>query len=259
MSARDYHLHDGKKALIKTRLAKRVRKGKFKSYSDYLNYVLNDETGKEFSYLIDTLSTNLTQFFREQKHFDFLDKEYLPAVLKKKIVHHDNKIRAWSAGCSTGEEPYSIAITVLESIKEFGDWNVKILATDISTHVLEIATQGTYDENRMKNISTHLKSSYFDRKRVRGEDIYKVKQSLQNAVIFRYLNLMQDWPIRGPLDFIFCRNVMIYFDRTTQTRLVNRFWDLLAPGGLLFTGHSESLTGIEHKFKFVQPTIYIKE
>ena len=124
--------------------------------------------------------------------------------------------------------------------------------------MLEKAREGLYEKDRVEPIPLPLRSKYLIRTRADGADLYEVAPSLRNVVIFRYLNLVQDWPIKGPLDFIFCRNVMIYFDKPTQNRLINRFYDLLAPGGVLFTGHSESLTGIEHKFKYVQPTIYTK-
>lgn len=252
------NLHDGKKELVRARLAKRLRLGKFRTFPEYMKHVLEDKTGMEFSILIDSLSTNLTSFFREPQHFEFLHTQFLPALLEQKRKKRNFKIRVWSAGCSSGEEPYSMAIVLLEAIQGQGRWDVKVLATEISTSMLEIAKTGIYNTERVKPVPSLQKQKYLVPHHANGQKIFEVSKALRDAVIFRYLNLMGDWPIKGALDFIFCRNVMIYFDKPTQSRLINRFWDLLDSGGVLFTGHSESLTGIEHKFKYVQPTIYMK-
>jgi chemotaxis protein methyltransferase CheR len=252
------NLHDGKKELVRARLAKRLREGKFRTFSDYIRHVLNDPTGREFSILVDSLSTNLTKFFREEQHFEFLRTEFLPRVMAVKASQRRLRLRGWSAGCSSGEEPYSVAITLLEATQGKGRWDTRLLATDVSTRILEKARSGVYDKVRIEPIPLPLRTKYLIRRGERDSSTYEVKDSLRDVVLFRYLNLMQDWPIKGPLDFIFCRNVMIYFDKPTQGRLVNRFYDLLDSGGVLFTGHSESLTGIEHRFKYVQPTIYMK-
>lgn len=252
------NLHDGKKELVRARLAKRLRLGKFKTFSEYLKHVLEDKTGTEFSTLIDSLSTNLTSFFRETQHFEFLQSQFLPVLLEQKREKQNFKIRAWSAGCSSGEEPYSIAIVLLDAIQGRGRWDIKVLATDISTSILKIAKIGTYGFERIKPVPSLQKQKYLVPHCIKGQKVFEVTKNLRDTVIFKYLNLMGDWPMKGPLDFIFCRNVMIYFDKPTQSRLVNRYWDLLDSGGILFTGHSESLTGIEHKFKYIQPTIYMK-
>jgi len=252
------NLHEGKKELVQARLAKRLREGHFQTFSEYMRHVLEDKTGREFSVLVDSLSTNLTRFFREGQHFEFLSKNLLPQVISARTRGGRARIRGWSAGCSSGEEPYSIAITLNEAIAGKGRWDVRLLATDVSTRILERAKAGLYETERIEPIPLALRNKYLRRQRQGTEDIYEVGPALREMVIFRYLNLMKDWPIKGPLDFIFCRNVMIYFDKPTQERLVNRFYDLLAPGGVLFTGHSESLTGIEHTFQYVQPTIYRK-
>ena len=251
-------LHEGKKELVRARLAKQLRKGHFKTFSEYLRHVLDDPTGREFSVLVDSLSTNLTKFFREDQHFEYLRTHLLPRIMASKQGSGEFRIRGWSAGCSSGEEPYSMAITLLEAIQGKGRWDVKLLATDVSTRVLEKARKGVYETDRIEPIPLPLRRRYLIPRRAGGKNLYEVGTALRNLVIFRYLNLMQDWPIKGPLDFIFCRNVMIYFDKPTQGRLISRFYDLLGPGGVLFTGHSESLTGIAHAFKYVQPTIYMK-
>ena len=255
------NLHAGKKELVRARLAKRLRYGNFKTFADYMKHVMADTTGKEFSILIDSLSTNLTSFFREEQHFEFLRTRLLPSLMERKRAKRNFRIRAWSAGCSSGEEPYSVAITLLDAVHGQGRWDIKILATDISTSVLEVAETGIYDAPRVEPVSRIQRQRYFLASNTDDQKVFEVSQSLREIVIFRYLNLMGSWPIdtrRGGLDFIFCRNVMIYFDKPTQRRLVNRFWDLLSSGGILFTGHSESLTGIEHQFRYVQPTIYAK-
>ncbi len=252
------NLHTGKKELVRARLAKRLRAGNFKTFPEYMDYVLADKTGMEFSVLIDSISTNLTSFFREDQHFKYMENVFLPELMERKRSQKNFKIRAWSAGCSSGEEPYTIAIVLNEALKGQGRWDAKILATDISTNILAMAKKGMYSEERIAPVPAALKSKYLMLHKTKGEKVYEVGQSLRNMIIFNYLNLMKDWPIKGPIDFIFCRNVMIYFDKPTQNVLINRYWDILDSGGVLFTGHSESLTGIEHKFKYVQPTIYMK-
>ena len=252
------NLHDGKKELVRARLAKRLRLGKFKTFPEYMKQVFEDKTGREFSILIDSLSTNLTSFFREGQHFDFLRSSFLPTLLERKRKNHNFKIRAWSTGCSSGEEPYSMAITLLEAVRGKGRWDIKVLATDISTSMLEIAQKGIYDKERIEPVPSLQKQKYLVPHRINGQKVFEISKSLRDVVIFRYLNLMENWPIKGPLDFIFCRNVMIYFDKSTQQNLITRFWDMLDSGGALFTGHSESLTGINHKFNYIQPTIYMK-
>ena len=252
------NLTESKKQLVRSRLAKRLRLGGFTTFPEYMRHVHNDKTGKEFSILIDSLSTNTTSFFREQMHFDFLCREFLPALLERKRKHHNSKIRCWSAACSSGEEPYSVAITLLDETSGKGHWNIKILATDISTTILDRAKKGVYSEERIRPVSKAQRNRYLMTQRIQGEKVYEVNKSLRDIIIFKHLNLMEAWPIKVPLDIIFCRNVMIYFDKQTQEALINRYWDILDSGGVLFTGHSESLTGIRHKFNYVQPTIYVK-
>ncbi len=252
------NLHEGKKELVRARLAKRLRTLKIRSFASYIQYAINDPTGNEFTMLIDSVSTNLTSFFRENKHFEYLYNTFYPRLIRSKKQSGRLRIRAWSAGCSSGEEPYTIAITLLDTLQGQGHWDVKVLATDISTKVLAIAKAGQYDARRVEPMTPQQKQKYLVPLRRNGQTEYEMARPVRDMVLFGHLNLMEDWPIRPPVDFIFCRNVMIYFDKPTQQKLVNRFWQLLNEGGLLFTGHSESLTGIEHKFQYVQPTIYTK-
>jgi len=252
------NLHNGKKELVRARVAKRLRSGNFKTFSEYIKYVLQDKTGTEFSILVDSLSTNLTGFFREPQHYAFLRSEFLPLLLERKKKKRDFRIRAWSAGCSSGEEPYSLVMTLLEAIQDTGRWDVKVFANDISTTMLETAQKGIYEKERVEPIPSLLKQKYMIPHRKGNRRVFEVDKILRDTVTFKHMNLVKDWVIREPLDFIFCRNVMIYFDKSTQARLVNRFWHLLSPGGMLFTGHSESLITIDHKFNYIQPTMYVK-
>ncbi len=252
------NLHDGKKELVRARIAKRLRLSGLRTASEYLDHVFADPTGREFTCLIDSMSTNLTSFFRESGHFDYLTQTHLPQLLQRKRKAGIGRIRAWSAGCSTGEEPYTLALTLLNATGEAGGWDIKLLATDISTQVLERAKAGFYDKSRVAAVPAALKSKYMVPARSGDVAGFQVAPVVRNMVQFAYLNLMEPWPFSGPFDFIFCRNVMIYFDKPTQERLVNRFWEHLDKGGLLFTGHSESLTGVKHQFGYVQPTIYQK-
>jgi chemotaxis protein methyltransferase CheR len=256
------NLHDGKQELVRARVARQLRAKGLSSASDYLNSVMSDPQGEDFADLIDALSTNLTSFFREPTHFAFLTNTLLPKIMDRQRRQRNNRIRAWSAASSTGEEPYTLAITMLESLQGKGAWDARILATDISRNVLKTAIQGKYDFNRVKTIPEALRSKYFSPlANEPGQDGHprsQVSREVRSMVTFNYLNLIDQWPFTGPFDFIFCRNVMIYFDKQTQEKLVNRFWHCLESGGVLFTGHSESLTGISHKFQYVQPTIYMR-
>ncbi|MGN6369343.1 MAG: CheR family methyltransferase [Phycisphaerae bacterium] len=248
------NLHQGKEELVQARLAKVLRHSGDKSVSAYLDRVLGNPASGEFTSLVDSLSTNLTSFFRESNHFDYLAGKFLPALIERKRASGDRRIRGWSAACSTGEEPYTLAMVLLEALAGV-EMDVKILATDISTRVLETARAGVYDKARTRPVPPALKSKYLITAR---DGTCEVSESLRSVVRFGHMNLVKPWPFDGAMDFIFCRNVMIYFDKPTQEGLVNRFHGILAPGGLLFTGHSESLTGVKHPFRFVQPTIYQK-
>jgi chemotaxis protein methyltransferase CheR len=252
------NLHDGKKELVRARIAKRLRLTGMKSFGQYVDFALADLNGAEFTTLVDSLSTNLTSFFRENQHFAFLSDRFLPELIARKHKQNDNSIRAWSAGCSSGEEPYTIAMTLSEALGNAPRWDIRLLATDISTQVLAKATAGVYDKARVDSVPPALRGKYFAPRALNGQTMLAVVPKLRGMITFKYLNLMDPWPFHGPFDFIFCRNVMIYFDKPTQARLVQRYHDVLAPGGILFTGHSESLTGINHQFRFVQATIYRK-
>ena len=248
------NLHEGKKELVKARLSKRLRTLGLGSFQEYIDMVRDDPTGPELTVMLDALSTNLTHFFREPQHFEYLREGVVPEAVKRNAS--TRRFRIWSAGCSSGEEPYTLGMVLSETPLLRG-WDVRILGTDLSTKVLNIASEAVYDQSRFRDTPRPLMSKYFTCiKQMGATRTYKVCKDLREMVRLARLNLMENWPMRGPFDAIFCRNVMIYFDKTTQGRLVNRFWDILAPGGTLFIGHSESLTGIQHRFRYVQPTVY---
>ncbi|MFB3885953.1 MAG: protein-glutamate O-methyltransferase CheR [Thermodesulfobacteriota bacterium] len=244
------NLHAGKQELVKARLAKRLRALGLKSVDAYMEYLKYDNPEEELSALVDVMTTNKTDFFREPHHFDYLCREIVPRLKGRKI-------RIWSAGCSSGEEPYSIAIVLHEQITDFERWDFRILATDLSSRMLARAQKGIY-ERSCREVPPLLLSKYFKCMEAKPTRCYQVIESLRHQVHFARLNLIGDWPMKGPFDLIFCRNVMIYFDKPTQEQLVNRFWNLLKPGGHLFVGHSESLVGSQHPFHYAQPAIYVK-
>jgi chemotaxis protein methyltransferase CheR len=252
------NLHQGKKELVDARLVRLLRASRFQSARDYIDFVLGHQQSAEFYTLIDALSTNVTKFFREMGHFDYLEQVFLPALLAKNRNLHQMPIRGWSAACSSGEEPYSIAMTLLNALPERTHVNVKILATDISNNMLTKARQGVYERGQTATIPAALHRKYLIATTRGRKLVYELVDAVRDVVQFAYLNLVERWPFNGPFDFIFCRNVMIYFDKPTQQRLVNRFHDLLGSGGLLVTGHSESLASISHRFQYIRPTIYVK-
>ncbi|MBL8074388.1 MAG: protein-glutamate O-methyltransferase [Nitrospira sp.] len=247
-------LGDQKQTLLASRLSKRLRDLGLTTFTEYYEQVTGDTTKEEFTRMLDLISTNKTDFFREPKHFDYLRERILPELEKEK------RIRIWSSACSTGEEPYTIAMTLYEGVSDPQRWDFKILASDLSTRVLAKAASGLYEAERVRDMSPELVKRHFLRGRGESEGLLKIKPHLASMIQFRRLNLMDDrFPIKSPLDLIFCRNVMIYFDRPTQEQLVNKFYRYLKPGGHLFIGHSESLQWVEHPFKVMGPTIYRKE
>ncbi len=250
------NLHDGKRNLVRARLAKRMRIMRFKNFSEYLDYALAEPPGEEFTSLVDAISTNLTCFFREVSHYNYLSEQYLPALQERKMNARSMKMRFWSAGCSSGEEPYSMAICLLDNLPSSID--LKILASDVSTDMIHKAELGIYDGQRLEPLTLQQKQKYMTLINQNKPKQYQAKSILKNLIRFRYVNLIQPWPFNGCFDVIFCRNVMIYFDKTTQEQLINRFWERLELGGLLCIGHSESLAGIKHKFRYVQPATYMK-
>lgn len=252
------NLTEAKKELVKARLGKRLKNGQFKSFRDYYEYVLNDASGKELILLLDSIATNFTFFFREPKHFEYLKSVFLPEIIYRK-KNGPKKLSIWSAGCSSGEEPYSIIMTLLEAIENPLEWNINVLATDLSTRMLRTAEAGIYPKEKVLELPPLMIRKYFLKGNQRWQNYVKVKDQLKQYVSFQRLNLMEPFSFAEPFDCIFCRNVMIYFDKEKQSNLVNRFYGCLNPGGIFIIGHAESLTGIAHNFKYVKPSIYKKE
>jgi chemotaxis protein methyltransferase CheR len=253
------NLTDDKKELVRSRLSRYLRQYDLSSYSDYIKMVKENVNGPLFTQFINRISTNLTSFFRESRHFDYLQSNVIPARLAEARGSASIRLRGWSAACSTGEEPYTLAMTFNETIPAEKKTDIKILASDISTTVLETASAGRYAEERINTIPHDLRRKYFDlhKDSTKGY-FYTAKPVLRNMVLFKQINLIQEWPFKTQLDFIFCRNVFIYFDKATHQKLVERFYQILKPKGVLFIGHSESLSGIKHSFKGDGPAIYVK-
>ncbi|MCP4689708.1 MAG: protein-glutamate O-methyltransferase CheR [Desulfobacterales bacterium] len=245
------NLKKGKEALVKARLAKRMRAVGIQSVEAYMKFLESDQSGNELDFMIDVMTTNKTNFFREPAHFDFLRDRILPEI-------PGGKMRLWSAACSSGEEPYSMAILLRESMPDIDRRDILILATDISRQMLGKAKRAQYSRACIRDIPPDILRKYFTRARNGGEPTYLVNENVRGLIRLAWLNLMDSWPMKGPFDVIFCRNVMIYFDRLTQQKLVNRFYSLLRPGGHLFVGHSEGLTAITHEFKYIRPATYRK-
>ena len=253
------NLHDGKKELVKARLSKRLREGSFRSFSDYYKHIISPDGNDELVTMIDSLSTNVTYFFREEGHFAKL-RQIMPSMLKTSSKgNRSEAVRVWSAGCSTGEEPYSLAITLSECTNgRQADIAIMIMATDISTRVLNAAVTGTYPQDKLKNISPQILKKYFQLGYGRWEGYCRIKKEVRDMVRFMRFNLMETPPSHFLFDVIFCRNVMIYFDKATQANLVKRFYNCLNKGGYFFIGHSESLNGLDHYFSYVEPSVYRK-
>lgn len=245
------NLGDSKKELLLARLNKILRRRKIRGFGEYLRILREDATGNELIMLLDAISTNVTHFFRESGHFEFLAER----------LASDERManpRIWSAGCSSGEEPYSIAVILLEYFPRPLPPLPCILATDLSTRMLSRASEGVYSEKSAKDMDPVLMKKYFLRGKNSSEGMIRVKRELSSLITFQRQNLMEPFDFNGLFHFIFCRNVMIYFDSSTRQRLVERFFQVLEPGGYLIIGHSESLNSIQHQFRYVQPTIYRK-
>ncbi|MCP4644245.1 MAG: protein-glutamate O-methyltransferase CheR [bacterium] len=247
-------LGDQKQALVTARVGKRMKALGIANHRAYLDYVESDSSEQELVHLIDAISTNVTSFFREPDHFDFLRE-----AVQEWASDGQSRFRFWSAASSTGEEPYSIAMTLSDSI-DTHRLDVRLLATDISTRVLERCVVGVYDRDRVDTVPTRLRDRFFTKLRDGGRTTqYAVADGLKEMVRFRRLNLStMPFPMKGPLDMVFCRNVMIYFDNDLRARLMDEIHRLLKPGGYLLVGHAESLTGILTPFKTVRPSVYVK-
>jgi chemotaxis protein methyltransferase CheR len=246
------NLSDQKRELVYGRLARRLRALHLKSFAEYRELLAQDG-GREIAQFCNAITTNLTAFFREPHHFDYLRDHVLTPMVKSGA---GKRLRIWSAGCSTGEEPYSLAMTVLESVPDLRRWDVRILATDLDSDVLERGRRGVYSEDRFKNVTLQRRSRFFIERREREGLCYEATPELKSLITFKQLNLMHPLPMRGPLDAIFCRNVVIYFDKDTQRDLFARVAQLQRPGDLLFLGHSESLFKVSEDYTLIGKTVY---
>lgn len=246
------NLTEVKKALLQARLSKRLRLLGIASYSEYYDYI-NDNSDTEMSEFVNALTTNKTDFFRENKHFIYMKEELLPEL------EHEKEIRIWSAGCSTGEEPYSISMTMLDYFENRSKIPFKILATDIDTQVLDKGRAGIYKAEGVDEIDLDVRKKYFYRGKDENAGKYKIKEIVQKPVFFRRLNLKDAaYPFKKKFHIVFCRNVIIYFDKDTQRFLFNNIYRYIEDGGYLFIGHSENITGLTDQFKLVGATIYKK-
>jgi chemotaxis protein methyltransferase CheR len=243
-------LSRGKQHLVRARLGRQIRQGKFASFKDYYRHVIADRTGDALTALLDALTTNFTSFLREPAHFEFLRKSILPNL--------EGPIRIWSAGCSTGEEAFTIAFSLIEELGPAAFSRCRILAADISTHALAAARRAVYPVDRFSDFPVDSLPKYLLRGTQTWDGWFRVKPSIRAMIEFRRLNLVEPFQHPHPFQVIFCRNVMIYFNKATQADLVNRLALSLAPGGYLFIGHAESLTGLSHPYQYIQPSVYRK-
>ncbi len=247
---------DNKKVMVESRLRSRLRKLNLTSYTDYCAYLFTKKgMADELVNLVDALTTNKTDFFREPDHFFLLHHSILPELLKGGC----KRLSIWSAACATGEEPYSLAMTLEEFLSKYPDheFDYSIVASDISAKVIKTAITAVYHENRIKDMPFELQKQYFLRSKDKLKKFYRIVPRLRKKVTFCILNLMDNnYPLDSKMDIIFCRNVIIYFDRPTQEALLNRICQCLKPNGYLFMGHAEVLTGFNLPLKSIVPTVY---
>ena len=244
-------LKDNKRALVESRVNQRLQALGIECFSEYLQRLQDDASGEELVHLIDVISTNVTHFFREADHFDLMAR-----VVEQWAEAGVQRMRFWSAACSTGEEPYTMAMTLHPLVTKYR-LDLKILATDISTRVLAHAQQGLYDPARLSGVPADLRKRYFSRRQIEGREFEAVSDQLKNLIMFRRLNFtVFPYPIKGIFDMILCRNAMIYFDRRLRSRMVPEFSKLLRPDGYLLIGHAETLIGIEGGLRTLRPSVY---
>jgi chemotaxis protein methyltransferase CheR len=246
-------LSEAKRQLVYGRLARRLRALKMDSFGEYIDMIEAGDPA-ELEEFVNAVTTNLTSFFREPHHFDYLAGEALPALVARDTGAH--RLRLWCCAASTGEEPYSIAMVLREAENLLRGWDVKVLATDLDSAVLATGAAGVYAAERFQGMDPKRMARFFDKGMGAQAGKLRAREELRNLVTFGQLNLMQEWPLRGPFDAIFCRNVVIYFDKATQRTLFERMATLQRPGDLLFLGHSESLYRVSDRYELIGRTIY---
>jgi len=243
--------------MLEGRLQKRLRSLGITSFKEYCELIFSPEGMKtELIHMFDMVTTNKTEFFREPAHFDYLTSKALPTLRELNDSGSRRPLRIWSAGCSTGEEPYTIAMVLSDYSETVRRTSYFILASDISSRVLETASMAIYPEAKVESVHIEFKKKYLLRSRDHSKRLVRVVPELRRNVQFRRINFMEDFGLRERMDIIFCRNVIIYFDRPTQERLLNRFCEHLEPGGFIFMGHSETLSGLNVPLAPVAPTVY---
>ena len=247
---------DNRRDLIYGRLSRRLRALGLHSFGAYCR-LIEDGQGDELEAFTNAVTTNLTAFFREAHHFDYLGKDLLPELLKKN--RESRRIKIWSAGCSTGEEAYTVAMVLLENIPDIHNWDLRILATDLDSDVLAKASAGIYEQKNIRQVLGKRLQKWFQKGVGINEGKARVQPQVRELVTFRKLNLMHTWPMKGPFDLIFCRNVLIYFDKPTQKKLFERFAGILVNQGHLFIGHSESPMDLTDRFSLIGQSIYWKK
>jgi len=245
-------LGDHKKNMVYARLARRLRALGLESFKDYCDLIA-DSASDEIGYTINAITTNLTKFFRESHHFDHLRDTVLDGLAKQVMQGGRKRLRIWSAGCSSGEEPYSIAMTVRAAIPNIESWDARILATDLDTNMVATGQTGLYKDNFKDSLPAGHYAKFCQQA---ADGRVQMADGLRKLIAFKQLNLLGQWPMKGPFDAIFCRNVMIYFDAPTKARLVDRYANLLKPDGFLYVGHSESLREDGKRYKVCGRTTY---
>lgn len=249
------YLNDTKASLVYSRLSKHIRNLGLKGFRDYCTLVSSPAGAQVRREMLSHLTTNFTRFFRENHHFEHLKAEVLPGLLNR--ARSGGRVRIWSAACSDGQEPYSIALTVLSMMPNIADYDFRILATDIDPKILAQARAGIYDETALETVSPAMRKQWFQDADVAGRRKFRIDDKVKKLITFNELNLMAQWPFRGPFDVIFCRNVVIYFDEPTQMKIWSRFSGLLPEGGHLYIGHSERVSGdAKHLFDNIGITTY---
>jgi chemotaxis protein methyltransferase CheR len=249
------HLGPHKRAMVYARLASRVRDLGMTSFESYCATLAHPRGEAEIGFLVNAITTNFTRFFRERHHFDHLAQEVVPAAIRRAAKTGRRRLRIWSAACATGEEAYSIAMILRQCVPDLDLWDARVLATDISTDVLAAAEAGIYGLRQMMDVPNEMVDKYF-RPTPENPDDYKITPLVSGLVTFNWLNLLENWPMEGPFDAIFCRNVIIYFDKDTQRELFRRLAPLQRPGDLLFLGHSEGLFKVSGDWSLIGRTIY---
>lgn len=250
-------LADHKRNLVHCRVSKRLAALGLDSFAQYCAVLTGAEGAREMQPLINALTTNRTEFFRERHHFDHLAGTAIPLVVKAAGSGGARRLRIWSAGCSSGPEPYSIAMTLRDRMADLPRWDAKILATDIDTDILKQAQQGVYRAEDIGAVPPTYRARFLE-PLAGAPRRYRVAPPVRSLVVFKPLNVHDPWPMTGSFDAIFCRNVVIYFDKSTQARLFDRFADVLREGGFLYVGHSESLYRVTERFRHVGQSIYRK-